>query len=438
MKRKISFSSILHNDRLILVISFILAIVVWSTVVYGPSNEQERTISGVPVTVSLGEYATDTLNMQLVDGHDFVASVRVYGRRSIVEQLSAQDILLTVDTSSIVSPGTYSGLFIKASKNGRQTDFEILSVEPAITTLTCDIWTEATFQVQAQIPGISSADETKYQLGTPVVSSDAMENSTITITGPKTEVDAIASIFAVTEEEQALTSTQVFDATLKAVDENGEEVDISHCTLNSENAPVKITVPILSYKRLELNYTLTNAPDAYADKKDLVSFSPAYLEVWGDEQIIADFELQVQKLCTFDFNALSKDKLQQELKLNVPETLKIVNGVDAVTAKFHLSDIISKTFSVNLSGSTVINCPDGLSIKPVDKTLTDIVVCGPASAVNKLRAKDLLVTIDVNNEETLGQRTLVCQVYAKGYDTVWVFYGDVAPGYNLPVIVTKK
>lgn len=440
MKRKFSFQSFLHNDRLILIVSLILAIVVWAMVVYGPSNEQERTISGVPVTVSLGEYATDTLNMQLIDGHDFVASVKVYGRRSVVEQLSAQDILLTVDTSSIIAPGTYSGLSIKASKNGKQTDFEILSVEPAVTSLTCDIWVEATFAVQAQIPGITSADETKYQLGTPVISSDTMQNSTITITGPKTEVDSIASILAVTDETQALSATQVFDATLKAVDANGEEVDISHCTLNSDNAAVKVTVPILFYKRVDLSYTLVNAPEAYANRTDLVTFDPPYLELWGDEQTIEDFAKQVEKLCTFDFNALSKEKLQQELQLNVPETLKILENVETVTAKFNLNTIITQKFNLDLTDTNVeiVNCPADLSVTLIEKTLNNIVICGPSNVVNKIRAKDLRVTVDVNNENTLGQRTLVSRISVPGYDTVWVYYGDTASGYNLLATVAKK
>lgn len=440
MKRKFSFGSILHNDRLILVVSLILAIVVWAGVVYGPSNEQERTISGVPVTVSLGEYATDALNMQLIDGHDFVASVKVYGRRSVVEQLSAQDILLTVDTSSIIAPGTYSGLSIKATKNGKQTDFEILSVEPSVTSLTCDMWTEATFEVQAQISGITSADETKYQLGTPVVSSDAMQNSTITITGPKTEVDSIVSILAVVDETQALSETQVFDAAFKAVDLNGEEVDISHCTLNSDNAAVKVTVPILFYKRVDLAYQLENAPAAYTQANSLVTFSPSYLELWGDEQVIEDFEAQLIKLCTFNFDNLNEQKLQQQLALDAPETLKILGGVETVTAKFNLNNITSKKLNLELTDSNVkiANAPADVVVKPVEKTLNNIVICGPANAVSRIRAEDLQVTVDVKNEVTQGQRTLISRISVPNYPNVWVYYGDTATGYDLLATVEKK
>ncbi|MBP3514397.1 MAG: hypothetical protein J6J74_07990, partial [Elusimicrobiaceae bacterium] len=177
MKQKFSFKALLHNDRLMLLVSLVLGIIVWATVVYGPGNEQERKISGVPVVVTLGEYATDTLNLRIVDGADMKANVVVYGRRSLVEQLTAQDILLTADTSSVIAPGAYKSLEIQAAKNGKLTDFEIRKVESDGATITCDIWVEdMVFAVQTQIPNISSADETKYQLGTPAVSGGAVEN----------------------------------------------------------------------------------------------------------------------------------------------------------------------------------------------------------------------------------------------------------------------
>ncbi len=440
MKRKFSFESILRNDRLILVISLVIAIVVWSTVVYGPSNEQERTVSGIPVTVSLGEYATETLNMRLIDGQDFVASVKVYGRRSVVEQLSAQDILLTVDTSSIIAPGTYSGLSIKATKNGKQTDFEILSVEPSVTSLTCDTWTEAAFEVQAHIPGITSADEKQYQLGTPVISSDAMQNSIITITGPKSEVDSIVSILATVDETQALTETRVFDAQLKAVDQNGEEVDISHCTLNSENAAVKVTVPILSYKRVDLKYTLLNAPAAYKDLQGLITFDPAYIELWGDEQTIADFEAQLSKLCTFNFDNLSTEKMEQQLVLNVPDTLKILDSVETVTAKFGLKGVTSKKLNLELTDTNVkvVNCPTDVTVMPVEKMLNNIVICGPQNTIKNIEAKNLQVVLDVNNEITQGQRTLSSRITLPNHPNVWVYYGDAASGYSLLATIAKE
>ena len=433
MKRKISFSGLLHNDRLMMVFSLVLAIVVWGVVAYGPSNEQERIISGVPVSVSLGDYATDTMNMKILDEQDMTASVKVFGRRSVVSRLTAQDILLTVDTSSVISPGSYSGLSLRASKNGQLTDFDILSVSPSTASLTCDIWTEATFAVTADIAGITSADETKYQIGTPVVSNNSIMDGSITITGPKTEIDRIASVVAVVKDEASLSATQVFEATLKALDAEGKETDISHCEMNADNAPVAVTVPILFYERIKIPFHLKNAPAAYVDNASLVTFTPAYLELWGAEETINAFEVYLGELCTFNFDSLTSNKLKQELKLQIPETLKILDGVESITAKFNLQSITSKKINLNLSNVNVeySNCPAGITIKPVESTLNNITLYGPSNVLRRLKTSDLRVVVDVANNYTTGQKTFVSRITVPNYPNVWVYYGENVQGYEL-------
>lgn len=433
MKRKVTLNNLLHNDRVVLVLSVLLAIVVWATVVYGPSNEEERTISGVPVTVALGEYATDTLNMRIVDNQHITASVKVYGRRSVVEQLTTQDILVTVDTSAIIAPGTYSGLSIKTIKNGQQTDYDIVAVTPSVTSLTCDVWTEAVFQVQTQTDKIVSVDETKYQIGTPMVSGDVVQDGTIKVTGPKTEIDAIRSVVAVVDNKASLSETKVFDGTLKALGADGKEVNIEHCAFEAETTTVKVTVPVLVYKKVELQYQLVNAPASYAASKNLVQFTPSYLELWGTETVIETFEASLNTLCTFDFDRLTAENLTQKLELPVPETLKILDGVETVTAKFNLGVIRSKKLDVQLTQTNVkvLNCPDGYTVKPVESTLKNIVFYGPANAIQQIRAKDVQITVDLNNETTTGQRSLACRVSVPQYPGVWVYYGDTTGGYTL-------
>lgn len=441
MKQKFSFKALLHNDRLMFAVSLVLGVVVWATVVYGPSNEVKRTISNVPVVVSLGEYATDTLNLRVIDDQSITAKVTVHGRRSVVEQLTAQDILLTADTSAIIAPGSYTRLDIKAAKNGKITDFAIGTIEPATATVTCDVWVEdMVFAIQPQIPNVTASDETKYQLGTPSVSGGGIENGTIKISGPKTEIESIASIVAYTDKEASLSEILVLDATIKALDKDGNEVDISHCTLSAENTTVKVTVPILVYRKVDLQYTLVNAPTAYKDAKNLITFSPAYLELWGAEQTINDFETTLATLCTFDFDRLSKETLTQTLDLEIPETLKVLGGVETVTAKWNLTNISTKKLTLELTKDnvTVINCPSDVTVTPTETTLSNIVLCGPANVLRNVKASDLVAVLDLKSEMTQGQKTLPTRISLPDHPNVWVYYGDTATGYDVLVTVGKK
>ena len=53
MKDKFSFSNMLNNDKLMIICSIILGIIIWYSVVYGPSVTEEKSIT-VPISVQLG------------------------------------------------------------------------------------------------------------------------------------------------------------------------------------------------------------------------------------------------------------------------------------------------------------------------------------------------------------------------------------------------
>ena len=74
----------------------------------------------------------------------------------------------------------------------------------------------------------------------------------------------------------------------------------------------------------------------------------------------------------------------------------------------------------------------------MENTLNNITVCGPANVINKLKASDLQIAVDVKGDAALGQRTLVARVTLPNYPNVWVYYGEAAAGYNLLTTVTAK
>ena len=124
MKKNISFSRILHKDKLMMVVSLILAIIIWVLVVYDQGNTEERSIGGIPVSVTLTPFASVDLKLRIVDGAEAVATVYVEGPRSVIAQLSKQDITVTADTSTVLTAGTYT-IPIRATSNG---DFDIVKV----------------------------------------------------------------------------------------------------------------------------------------------------------------------------------------------------------------------------------------------------------------------------------------------------------------------
>ena len=84
MNKRFSLNRMLRNDKLMMIVSFLLAILVWALVVYGPSNKEEQVVTGVPISITLNDYASETLKLRIVDGAEKTATVTVYGLRSVI------------------------------------------------------------------------------------------------------------------------------------------------------------------------------------------------------------------------------------------------------------------------------------------------------------------------------------------------------------------
>ena len=145
MKQRFSLNRLLHNDKLMMAFSVIVAIAIWFSVVYSAGNNAEKEITGVPISITLNDYASETLKLRVVDGAEATATVRVSGARSVIDSLSPQDITVTADTGNVIKEGTYV-LQLRAVPNSGK-DFSVINVvgqdgTTGTTTITCDVWSE--------------------------------------------------------------------------------------------------------------------------------------------------------------------------------------------------------------------------------------------------------------------------------------------------------
>ena len=82
-----------------------------------PGTQEERIISGVPITVNLNEYVVNEYNLRIVEGANATASVKVSGTRSEIASLTAQDITVTAAAGQISKEGAYV-LPLRATSSG--------------------------------------------------------------------------------------------------------------------------------------------------------------------------------------------------------------------------------------------------------------------------------------------------------------------------------
>ncbi len=434
MKKRFSLTHLLQNDKLMAIVSLILAILVWALVVYGPSNEDERVISGVPISVTLDGYATQTLNLRISNnGQQPTATVRVRGLRSVVSRLTASDITVTADTSKVIKEGTYT-LPLHVVSGG---DYSILDVvgpdgSSDTITITCDVWDEKPCEVKVEMPNLKVADDAQYQMGTPVVSSAVLRDGAIIVTGPRSDVSRVNKVVAVISNEQTLSETAVFTATLEARDSNGDVID-SILFVNAEDGKVNVTVPVMVYRELSLTPTLLHVPEGYASMANLVTVSPSKLAVWGVPSELDGYVADLQKKLTVDFDHLDTASLSREIVLAQNDGVQPVDNKESIRLSVQLSGIGRKRFDLPMDSSTVtfINTPSDMTAT-IKQTKLSVVLCGPINSLEKVQMSDLRVQVDLS-QSTGGLQTVSARITVSNHNDVWARYEDGKNGAELLV-----
>ncbi len=437
MNKKISLSQLLHNDKLMMVLSAVLAILIWALVVYGPSNVEERVITGVPVSITLNDYASQTLNLRITQGATATATVKVNGLRSVVDALRPEDLTVTADTGDVIKEGTYT-LPLRAVSSG---DYSIVSIVGTdgnndTVTISCDSWREATHPIEVEMPGLQVSDSKTYQFGTPTVNDVAVTGGMITVSGPRSDINRISKVVAVISDKMTVRESTSFEASLEARDENSRVIE-TVSFIGSENSKVKVTVPIMIYRKVSLHPELLNVPAGYAENSSLVTVSPAEVELWGVPSELDEYISSIEKQLVVDFDKLTSENLTRSVTLETVEGIRPVNGSETVTLKVNLRNVSKRTFDIPLSENNVVASANStLKVAPSQTKLTSITLYGPSSALWQVKPTDVRVVVDMTNA-TVGNQTLKARLTIPNWNTVWAYYGDESNGLDVLVSVSE-
>ncbi len=424
MKKTISLNSILHKDRIMIVFSLLLAVAVWALVSFGPGNVQTHTITAT-VKVDLTDTSAGYNDLRVIGEDTFEVDVVVEGTRSVIFNLSANDLEIKPSLTDIQGPGK-SYVSLNVNKVGKTTGYTINSISPSTVEVDCDYWTTSSFAVTPDVSLLSVEDPQTQQLGDVVLDSAALVGGRVQLEGPRTVVRQVASIIARVEEAQVLNKTTHCSARFTALDASGVEVDVSQCVFTgvSDNS-VDMTVPVWEQKKVNLTYKLANVP-AGVSQTGLVVLSHSSITLVGEEDTLATAAQTIGNLGTFDFEHLRPSDAAFDITLSAPTGVKILEG-NTVNVKLNIDKYATRTMSFDVGGLqdvTVENLPAGKSITLQAQKLTDIVLCGNQATLKRLTADDLQVTLDASSNTGNGSVRYTVRITVPTHNDVWVYYGE--------------
>ena len=406
-KKKLSFNDLLMNNKFVLVISLLAAIVLWAIVSMTVGDNVTRVIENVKVTVE----ESDNSLYKIFGFEETYVDVTVKGKKYLVSggALSASDITVTASSNYVDSAGTQR-LKLSASVN-KNSEIKITNISKNAVDVFFDIPKTATFPVEVELKPETTVVPDGYIYEDPILPA-----STITVNGPATEINKIEKFLATAEISEPLTSTQELEASVSAVTANGKKAKYITFENNIEN--LSVTVPVSKVKEIPVSVRYVNVPSYYENNMPEVNIYPKTLKVAAAESVLES--LETLNVGTIGFNELLNKNNKFTFKLDNIDEVKIIDDIGEVQVNVNCYPMRTKTFSASGENITLLNVPDGKTARLISDGIKGITVVGPASELKTLDAESILAKVDLTDAGG-GTESYNAVVYIKGTEKCWVY-----------------
>lgn len=260
----------LKNNKLNMVIAFVLAISLWAYVLDATKVTSTETIRNVPIDFINENILQEDQLVVLNKGVDTI-NIVVSGERSIVSKIKTRDFKVICDLSNAVLGE--NNLPINVTEYPASVKIE--SISDMSINVSVDVYKEASKNVEAVC---------KTELGEnqEVVIQD-VEAEKVLVKGPSILVDKVAKVNAVFKGKELFNGSSQVEAKLIPVNKSGKEVEGVELSEYRTN----VTAKIIQVKTVPLYVSITGMDE---DTYEYTIKKPEKVVITGDKDVIDKVE----------------------------------------------------------------------------------------------------------------------------------------------------
>lgn len=376
----------LTNNIGLKLLAFLFAFMLWLLVVNIDDPVDTKTFDSIPVTIEHAEVVTqDQRSYQVLDGTDTV-SVTVSATRSVLEKISAENIVATADMRELYLE---SQIPIEITIPGYE--FESATANPRNVQVKIEQNKSDTFPITVTTTGTVRDG---YVLGN--VQADPER---VTVNGPESVIDRISKVVAQVN-VSGLSEDSSIDAVLTYYDSDNNEISAEQLANNLGTTGVKVNVTLYHTARIPVTVDTSGvtAADGYSISE--VTWTPEEIQLAGEEEVLDALESIRIPADAIDITSISQ-RTEQTVDITpyLPEGTRLVdeNGNNIlVTARVAREG--TKSFDIPVGSITVDNLSDSLTVSGYGSgDDLEVHIGGPQEQLNSLQLSDLAVSIDLKD-----------------------------------------
>ena len=422
--QKLRLSNLLYNKKFTIILSVVLAFSLWLGISMTENPIRQQTFTNLDAVVTLEGTAAADLGLGIVsDISSQKFSVTVSGPNYIVSSLKAEDFSLSASTIGINSAGSFN-LELAAVTTSGKTGFTVASISPSTIDVSVDFIDAKEFTLLPKLIGVSASEGLVAE--TPIISDS--QQTTVTVKGPRSTIEKIASVATYKEVNQVLSTSETFNADVVLYDSNdkilyrytsdGTVYDAneniitnSYLTLSFTN--VKVTQPISKKKVVNCKATFNNLPVGITADDVKYSLNQSKITIIGTPEIVD--KIENISLSAIDFRDVSTAKSSFDVSASVPDGVKFLESVEKFTVNIDTSKYSEKT--IEIKDIRCVGLSGDLKAK-TDKSITNVKICGPIDVIKNIKASDLYAVVDLTGKSA-GAHTVEVVIKSDLYTNVW-------------------
>ncbi len=403
---------------LYMVLSLLLAVILWMYVMTDLNPEDTKTLYNVPV-VFTGLDTLEERGLTISEGANQTVTLSLQATRSVLQQLNNENVSVAINVSNkdtgVQTEVNYTPTYPRSVSNDPIT---IRSRSPSVIQYTISKWVTREIEVRGSFTGSVAEGFQKGEL--------SISPSTITVSGQEDVVNQIDYAQVVLSQTE-LSETYTGELPFALVGFNEEAVSAEGLELSSQT--VMVTLPVVQLKEVKLTVEVVPGGGATQDDAE-ITISPESIMVSGGEDDLESLteislgQIELQKIFGTD---------QITFKIPLDESLTNVSGVSEATVTVSISGLATRTIEVD--NIQVIE-PDGYHAELVT-TSRLVMIRGSQDAVDQVIPSQIRIVADLSEmgEESIatGTQTVPVKVYLDGTGDV----GVVGTDYNVTVTITR-
>ena len=394
-----------RENGITMLLCVLAALCIWFYVMSIDSPTSTETYSSVSVTVVNDRDTTTDVPLTAISGTGSVIEVTLKGRKTVLNDLRAEDIEAYVDVSDVETAG--KGVYTVTVEAPDGTIIE--DYYPKEITVYMDKRSIVTVPVRAILSQYNLVSGYTVNLANPVLSIDSIQ-----VSGPQSELDDI-DYARLSVSPGTITRSFSGTGSLTLIDTNGNEVNTRYLTLSATQATAQFSVYTTKTIRLDVAYKY----GFFSENGTEVTIAPSEVEVKGPVEVLDT--LTSHTVATIDETKITDDGVHG-YDLNLPEGVELVDNSQstAVSVNIHFDRAKLNKVRVPTHNIVLTNIPEGKHIEVLDEAIT-ISVRGTSGNIMYMDASNFDITVNASLAVNNGDQYVPVTVAVRGGNTAALY-----------------